>query len=69
MALQILDLERIVIGGGLARSADLLIPRIMNAARARTFGEIFDHASFVAAQLGHQAGAIGAASTVMQRIR
>jgi glucokinase len=69
MALQILDLERIVIGGGLARSADLLIPRIMSAARARTFGDIFDRASFVAAELGHQAGAIGAAATAMQRAR
>ena len=69
MALQILDLERIVIGGGLARSADLLIPRIMGAARARTFGEIFDRASFVAAELGHQAGAIGAAATAMHRAR
>jgi glucokinase len=69
MALQILDLERIVIGGGLARSADLLIPRIMRAARARTFAEIFDRASFVAAELGHQAGAIGAAATAMHRVR
>ena len=67
MALQILDLERIVIAGGLARSADLLIPRIMTAARARSFGEIFDRASFVAAELGHQAGAIGAAATAMHR--
>jgi glucokinase len=69
MALQILDLERIVIGGGLARSADLLIPRIMAAARARTFGEIFDRATFVAAELGHQAGAIGAAAVAMDRAR
>ena len=69
MALQILDLERIVIGGGLARSADLLIPRIMEGAKARSFGEIFSRASFVAAELGHQAGAIGAAATAMQRIR
>ncbi len=69
MALQVLDLQRIVIGGGLARSADLLIPRIMVAARARTFGEIFDRASFVAAELGHQAGAIGAAAVAMQRVR
>ena len=69
MALQILDLERIVIGGGLARSADLLIPRIMSVAGTRTFGEIFDRASFVAAELGHQAGAIGAAATAMHRVR
>jgi glucokinase len=69
MALQILDLERIVIGGGLARSADLLIPRIMEAARARTFGEIFGRASFVAAELGHQAGAIGAAAVAMHNVR
>ena len=67
MALQILDLERIVIAGGLARSADLLLPRIRSAARARSFGEIFDRASFVAAELGHQAGAIGAAATAAHR--
>lgn len=69
MALQILDLQRIVIGGGLARSADLLIPRIMKAAGARSFSEIFVRASFVAAELGHWAGAIGAAATAMQRAR
>lgn len=69
MALQVLDLERIVLGGGLARSADLLLPRIMDAARARTFGEIFGRASFVAAELGHQAGAIGAAAVAMNAAR
>lgn len=69
MALQVLDLERIVLGGGLARSADLLLPRIMDAARARTFGEIFSRATFVPAELGHQAGAIGAAATAMHRVR
>lgn len=69
MALQILDLERIVLGGGLARSADLLLPRIMDAARARTFSEIFGRATFVAAELGHQAGAIGAAAVAMHAAR
>ena len=38
-------------------------------ARARTFGEIFGRASFVAAELGHQAGAIGAAAVAMHNVR
>lgn len=61
IALQILNLDRIVLGGGLARSADLLVPLIIGEAQARTFPQIFSRATFAAAELGHWAGALGAA--------
>lgn len=69
IALQLLDLDRIVLGGGLARSADLLLSRIIGQAQARTFPEIFSRATFVAALLGHGAGAIGAAQIASLRLR
>jgi glucokinase len=59
---QALDVERIVIGGGLAEAADLLLPRVRTAYDERAIAP--DHrppVDIVAASLGERAGAIGAA--------
>ena len=59
---QALDVERIVIGGGLAEAADILIPRVRVAYDERAVAP--GHrppVEIVAATLGDRAGAIGAA--------
>jgi glucokinase len=59
---QALDVERIVIGGGLAESADLLLPRVRAAYDAQAVSpEHRPPVDIVAAELGERAGAIGAA--------
>jgi glucokinase len=67
IALQLLDLDRIILGGGLGRSADLLLPQIMREAQARTFPQIFERATFATAELGHWAGALGVARAAALR--
>lgn len=59
---QALDVERVVIGGGLAESADLLLPRVRAAYDQQAVAP--DHrppVHIVAAELAERAGAIGAA--------
>ena len=59
---QALDVERIVIGGGLAEAADILIPRVRVAYDERAVApEHRPPVDIVAAALGDRAGAIGAA--------
>jgi glucokinase len=62
---QALDVERIVIGGGLAESADLLLPRVRAAYDKEAVSpEHRPPVDIVAAELGDRAGAIGAALLV-----
>jgi glucokinase len=59
---QALDVERIVIGGGLAEASDLLIPRVRAAYDERAVAPAHrPPVEIVAAALGDRAGAIGAA--------
>ncbi len=53
--------DRVVIGGGLAAAADLLMPPIWDQLRRRVHVTTLDGLEVVTAQLGPWAGAIGAA--------
>jgi glucokinase len=53
--------ERVVIGGGLAAAADLLLPAIQVELRRRVRTTALDEVEVVTAELGTWAGAIGAA--------
>ena len=67
---QILDIDRVVIGGGLAESADLLVPRVRAAYDERAVSpEHRPPVEIVAAELGERAGAIGAALLASKAIR
>ncbi len=58
----LLDPERIVIGGGLVEAADLLLPRVRTVVAARVLGGLRRGApDIVPAVLGEHAGAIGVA--------
>ncbi len=64
-ALDLLNVERVVIGGGVASAGEFLLLRIVEAARRRTFAHVFEDASFRLAELGPDAGVIGAARVGM----
>jgi len=60
--LNIFDPDRIVIGGGVAASLDLILPALTDEARRRSFKVIHDHVTIVPAELGDDAGVVGAAA-------
>jgi glucokinase len=60
-ALNLLNLDRVVIGGGVSRAGPFLLDRIVEHARRRTFAHVFAGASFRLAELGTDAGVVGAA--------
>lgn len=64
-ALDLLNLEIVVIGGGVAAAGDFLLARIHEQARRRTFPQIFDDTQIVPAALGGDAGVVGAARLAM----
>ncbi|MCM2257063.1 MAG: ROK family protein [Vicinamibacteria bacterium] len=64
-ALDLLNLEKVVIGGGVAAAGDFLLGRIREQARRRTFPQIFADAEIAPAALGGDAGVVGAARLAM----
>ena len=64
-ALDLLNLKRVVIGGGVADAGELLLGRIVAETRKRTFPQVFADCSFRLAELGGDAGVIGAARVAM----
>jgi glucokinase len=67
--LNLLNLDRVVIGGGVARAGEVLLDRIVAHARQRTFAHVFADASFRLAELGTDAGVVGAARAAIIGVR
>lgn len=67
--LNLLNLERIVIGGGVSAAGPILLDRIVAEAKLRTFPAVFAGCSFVPAALGSDAGVVGAARVAQLGLR
>jgi len=63
--LNLLNLDRVVVGGGVAAAGEFLLERIVAEVRARIFPQVFADASFRLAELGGDAGVVGAARVAM----
>ncbi len=63
--LNVLDLEMIVIGGGLANAFDLYFDAMMEALVGHSFAAISEGVQVVRATLGYESGIIGAASVAL----
>jgi len=61
------DVERVVIGGGIAQAGSVLFDPLRRAVTARTSRLTFDVSQIVPAELGPQAGLIGAAQWARER--
>jgi glucokinase len=59
--LNLLNLDRVVLGGGIAAAGDFLLTRIAEAVRKRTFAQVFSDCDFRLAELAGDAGLVGAA--------
>jgi glucokinase len=59
--INLLNIERIILGGGVMDAGELILNPIINEARRRAFQPCFDATQIVAASLGKEAVAIGAA--------
>jgi glucokinase len=64
-ALNLLNLDRVVLGGGVAAAGPFLLERVVEQTRRRTFAQVFADCSFRAAELGNDAGVLGAARAAM----
>ncbi len=60
-ALDLLNPDRVVIGGGVAGAGEFLLARIVEQVRRRTFPDVFAGCDFRLASLGGDAGVVGAA--------
>jgi glucokinase len=67
--LNLLNLERVVIGGGVSAAGPILLDRIVAEAKRRTFPAIFGGCSIVPAALGSDAGVVGAARVAQLGLR
>lgn len=66
--LNTLNLQGIIIGGGVSASYDLLLPGIRDTLHKRTFPQILEGVVVRQASLGDDAGLLGAASLAMSQI-
>jgi glucokinase len=64
-ALNLMNLDRVVIAGGVAAAGPFLLERIVEHTRQRVFPHVFADCSFRAAELGGDAGVVGAARAAM----
>jgi glucokinase len=67
--LNLLNLDRVVVGGGVARAGEVLLARVVGHARKRTFAHVFEDCSFRLAELGADAGVVGAARASIIGVR
>jgi glucokinase len=67
--LNLLNLERVVIGGGVSAAGPILLDRIVAEAKLRTFPAVFSGCSLVPAALGSDAGVVGAARVAQVGLR
>jgi glucokinase len=63
--LNLLNLDRVVLGGGVAAAGEFLLERVTHEVRARCFPQVFADTSFRLAELGGDAGVVGAARVAM----
>ena len=65
-AIWLLNLDVIVIGGGVAKAGDLLFEPVRRTVRERTIGLIHEDLRIVPAVLGNEAGIIGNACLALE---
>ncbi len=63
--LLLINVERVAIGGGVARAGSVLLDPIVRQARKRLFADLFADSSIGPASMGDDAGIIGAARVAM----
>jgi glucokinase len=59
--INLLNIERIVLGGGVMEAGDLILTPVIGEAQRRAFQPCFEATQIVAGKLGKDAGAVGAA--------
>jgi glucokinase len=63
--LDLLNVDRVVVGGGVANAGFFLLERIVEETRKRVFPHVFADVTFRLAELGSDAGVVGAARVGM----
>ncbi len=68
-AMNLLNPDRVVIGGGVAAAGEILLGKIVEEVRRRTFHDVFTACTIVPAGLGSTAGVVGATRAAMLAAR
>lgn len=66
-AISLLDPQRVVIGGGVAKAGELLLNPIRETIRERLYSYVYSNVQVVPAKLGDSGGVIGAATYAMSQ--
>lgn len=69
IAINLLNPEKILLGGGVMKSADYLLPHALEEARKRSYQASFECCSIEKAALGNKAGFIGAALWAKEQVK
>jgi glucokinase len=64
-ALQLLNVERVVVAGGVSNAGPILLDRVREHVQKRCFPQVFADASICVAELGSDAGVIGAGTLAL----
>jgi len=64
-----LNPDIVVIGGGMAKAGDVILGAVRREVKKRVFSEAWESLRIVPAQLGNDAGVIGAAGLVLERLK
>jgi len=65
----VLNPDVVVIGGGMIRAGEVILDPLRREVESRVFAEQFEHLKIVEAQLGNNAGVIGAAGLALESIK
>ena len=62
-----LNPDVVVVGGGMSKSGEIILEPVRKEVKKRTFREHYEHLRIVAAELGNNAGVIGAAGLALEQ--
>jgi glucokinase len=62
-----LNPDVVVVGGGMMKAGEIILEPVRREVQKRTFREHYEHLRIVAAELGNDAGVIGAAGLALER--
>lgn len=65
--INLLNIQRVVIGGSVMQAGDTVLEAITGRARELAFGPAFEHTTFAVGELGREASAIGAAMALTDK--
>ena len=68
-ALKIIDVEKVIIGGGVSKVGNFLFSSIRTKVRKKSWSQLFKEIEIVPSRLGEKVGDLGAVAIVLDAIQ